>query len=243
MLRMIVGFAAAILAAAVSSATLEEHVTSKCGKYGEPEFVFSVGPASVVTGDASWLITSLEAMVASGERFKPGEILLIGPVPLKVEAASNGRLRLLEPDMKAMPFNYVDSVGATLNMVRRQKDAVQSLDANASPDFAPLHLPLLVSSDALQARVILMRRDSSLQMGTNWVLMDAESKLSADELTFRPMSVYEAMLQRPEIHDFLALPDGYSVAVSGQRDFVILKGDQTATPVKGSYLFGLQATP
>jgi len=53
------------------------------------------------------------------------------------------------------------------------------------------------------------------------------------------MSVYEAMLKRPEILDFLALPDQFAVVVSGRRKFEIFKDGSPVVPLSGSYLEAL----
>lgn len=221
--------------AADSAVAAQDFSTTQCGRFGQPEFVFSLEDGPLNEEDAKWFLATLEGMVAAGGRFKPGETLLVGPVLLKMEMAEDGKLRLLEPDMKAMPFKYVPSVARTLRIVRKQRYTADSLGVTDAMRFAPLHLPLLVTHNALQAPVIYMMRMDVQSFGTGWILSDAQSRtVQKDEL--RPMSVYEAALQRPEIMDFLVLPEQFSVAVASRKKFDIFKDGSPVRPLKGSYL-------
>lgn len=218
-----------------SAAAAQDYSTTQCTKYGQPEFVFSVDDGSLSEKDAQWFRTTLEEMVAAGEKFKAGETLLVGPVPLKLEAAEGGKLRVLEPDMKSIPFKFVPSVARTLKILRRQRYAADSLGATKSIRFAPLHHPLMVTPGALKAPSIIMIRAKKQNGITGWVLTDLENKSnSKDDL--EPISVYEAMLQRPAIMDFLALPEQFSVVVSSRKKFEIFKDGSPVEPRKGSYL-------
>jgi len=80
-----------------SAAAAQEYSTTQCAKYGQPEFVFSIDDGPLSEQGAQWFRMTLEEMVAAGEKFKAGETLLVGPVPLKLEAAEDGKLRILEP--------------------------------------------------------------------------------------------------------------------------------------------------
>jgi hypothetical protein len=233
----------AIFAASAAVAASNDFATTGCAKFGQKEFSFAADAASIPADDIEWLKTSLINWVASGERFKPGETVQIGPIVLKTRLASDGTLRLLEPDMKSMPFNYVDSVTATLRLVRRQKDTVESVGTRDSVAFAPLHLPLMVSSDALNASALVLLRDTAEVPGTGWVILNANSLLPADKVEYSAMSVYEAILSRPEIAKFLALPTGYQVVVAGDKDFTISKDGAEIMPKEGSYLDRIRNAP
>ncbi len=231
------GFFSSLLAACITSPAhaAQEFSTKKCARFGQPEFVYSSGDSTIIDTDTLWFASTLEGMCASGSRFKAGQTLLIGPVALKMEAAEGKRLRLFEPDMKSMPFNYVDSVARTLMLVRRQRETAVSLGVVKDISFAPLHQPLLMTRDALSAKFILMIR-SHESGGTGWVLSDAQGKKSLEDEELQAMSVYEAALARPEILDFLALPDSVTVAVGSRKEFVITKDGIVVEPAKDSYL-------
>ena len=233
MLKRLLGL---VLAGSVGSAMAAQHFsTMNCAKYGQPEFVFSVDDGALGEQDALWLRSTLEGMVAAGQRFKSGETLLLGPVVLKLEATEGGQLRVLEPDMKSMPFKYVPSVAKTLRIVRLQRYAADSLGVTDAMRFAPLHLPLLVTRNALQAPRILMMRSNSAGSGTGWVLSDAQDRNIANG-DLQAMSVYEAALKRPEIMDFLALPEQFSIVVASRKKFEIFKDGEPIKPLEGSYL-------
>jgi hypothetical protein len=224
------------LLATTANAAPKEFVTSACAKFGQPEFSFSVEQGSVPDVDIAWLKSTLEGWVASGERFKPGETIQLGSVLLKTTLAKDGTLRLLEPDMASMPIEYVDSMARTLKLTRRQKDTVESVADASAIVFAPLHEPLMISTGALDAKTLGLFRDTKEVPGTGWVIFDVDSKLPDDKVEYSPMSVYEAVLRRPEIAGFLALPSGYQVALMGARNFVISKDGIDVAPAKGSYL-------
>jgi len=218
-----------------SAVAAQDYSTTQCSKYGQPEFIFSVDDGSLSEKDAQWFRETLEEMVAAGEKFKAGETLLVGPVPLKLEAAEGGKLRVLEPDMKSIPFKFIPSVARTLRIVRRQRYAADSLGATNAIRFAPFHHPLMVTRGALKAPAILMIRAKKQDGITGWVLTDLEDK-SKSKPDLEAMTVYEAMLQRPDIMDFLALPEQFSVVVSGRTKFEIFKDGSPVEPRKGSYL-------
>jgi hypothetical protein len=232
----LLGALAVGLLATMAVAAPKVFVTTECSKHGQREFSFSLEPGSVPDADIGWLKSTLENWVASGERFKPEETIQLGSVLLKTTLAKDGTLHLLEPDMVSMPIDYVDSVARTLMLTRRQKDTVESVaDANATL-FAPLHEPLMISSDAMTAKTLGLFRDTKEIPGTGWVVFNVDSKLPEDKVEYSPMSVYEAVLKRPEIAGFLALPSGYQVAVVSAKEFVISKDGNEVVPVKGSYL-------
>lgn len=234
MLKRLLGLVLAAGSVGNAMAT-KDFSTVNCAKFGQPEFVFTVEDGSLGEKDAQWFRSTLEEMVAAGERFKSGETLLLGPVLLRLEATEGGKLQVFEPDMKSMPFKYVPSVAKTLRIVRTQRYAADSLGVTDSMRFSPLHLPLLVSRNALQAPHILMMRSSSLGSGTGWVLSDAQGKSTANE-DLQAMSVYEAALQRPEIMDFLALPEQFSIVIASRKRFEIFKDGTPIKPLEGSYL-------
>jgi hypothetical protein len=172
--------------------------------------------------------------VASGERFAAGETMLLGGMMVKFEAAPDGRLRLTEPDMQSMPITFVDSMAKTMYLLRCQTDTVKSFGTD-NPDFAPVHRPLLITGAALQGGPLrLVRRAGDAQL-TGWAVSHADGETAGDA-TYRPMSVYEAMLKRPELSCFLALPKDYEVVTSGAGEFVVSKAGVALDPVEGSFL-------
>lgn len=224
-----------------ASAAAEEYVTTECAKHGQPEFIFSSGGRKLIPSDINGFKLIFEDMVASGSRFKDGETLLVGSMILKIEATKDGKLRLLEPDMKSIPIKFVDSVATTIILMRRQRDAVLSLDPLAIPKYASIVEPLLVAPNALKAEVIVMQRVTDKSAGSGWIITDAKTKSSANETKFEAMSVYEAILKRSDITDFLAFPSEYQVQLMSRREFALFKESVPIEAIKNSYLFLLNS--
>ncbi|MES2039039.1 MAG: hypothetical protein V4495_14485 [Pseudomonadota bacterium] len=220
-----------------NSALAEDYATTACSQYGQPEFVFSSGPQKLIAADVAWFKKVLEDMVASGEKFKDAETILVGSMVLKIAVTKDGTYRLLEPDMKSMPIKFVDSIATTLKIIRRQRETVASLDGTEVPDFSPLTGFLLIEENALQAPAMVMSRHNAKRLGgTGWVLSDATKKPANTTEKMQAMSVYEAILYRPDMLDFLALPEGYTVFVKNRRDFTLAKEGKPMQVRKGSYL-------
>lgn len=227
---------AVAMCAAPSPALAEEVSTTECTRYQQPEFIFSTGEHAIA-GDVRWLKDTLESMVAEGSRFKPGETLQIGPMVLKLEAAEGGKLRLTEPDMKAMPIKFINSVATTLLMVRRQRDTVWSVDAKGVPVFVPIVQPILVGAKALQSPLLYMMKVPYGKDGAlTWLLIDGTAKQAPSPGDMRLMSVYEVLITRSDMLDFLALPDDYEVTLQSRHEFAVTKKGEPVKLVKGSYL-------
>lgn len=224
-----------------NSAEAEDFATTECAKYGQPEFIFSSVGRKLIPSDVNAFKLILEGMVASGSRFKDGETLLVGSMILKIEATKDGKLRLLEPDMKGMPIKFVDSVATTIILMRRQRDAVLSLDPSAIPKYASIVEPLLVAPNALKAEIIVMQRVTDKSAGSGWIITDAKTKTSANQTKFEAMSIYEAMLKRSDITDFLAFPSDYQVQLKSRREFALFRESVPIEPIKNSYLFLLNS--
>src|SRR5712664_3470359 len=101
--------------------------TTNCSKYGQQEISVAYEPAKVLEGDVKWLLEWLESEVANGRRFLPGETIQIGWMLTKLETFGESILKICEPDMKAFPIKFVDSVTNTLTHLRFQKMVAESI--------------------------------------------------------------------------------------------------------------------
>src|SRR5437660_6277255 len=104
-----------------------KETTKHCSKYSQQEISFAYDPNRVLEGDAKWLLEWLESEVAKGRRFLPGETVQIGWMVTKLEASEDEILKICEPDMKALPVKFVDSVTNTLTHWRLQKMVAESI--------------------------------------------------------------------------------------------------------------------
>ncbi len=134
------------LALIVSSAPAfgAELRTTQCRQYDQPEIAFQVKSAAIPAPDPQWVIETLETMVASGSRFKPGDTLQLGWMINQFAAGPDGTLRLQEPDMRSMPTAFVDQLDNTLRHLRSQKDAAGSFTEPLEVTFPSIRQSIFV---------------------------------------------------------------------------------------------------
>ena len=61
------------------------YFTAKCSQFGHPEFQINVSDKKIPRADVDWFLSTLEGMVAGGERFRLGETMQIGWMIIKLE--------------------------------------------------------------------------------------------------------------------------------------------------------------
>jgi hypothetical protein len=210
------------------------YFTSKCAEYGHAEFEINVSTKGVPRTDIDWMLGTLEAMVARGDRFKAGETMQIGWMLTQLEPGERGSLGVMEPDRKSLPIVFVDSVTHTIRDLRAQKDTVESVLPPGSMQFPTLRHSLVVRGNYVNAqRLMLMRLAPHDATDSGWRLSDLDESSEAPE-AFARISLYQLGLDRPELVKFFALPQGVQIALDGR--IYVLK-DGAVLPVKqGSFL-------
>lgn len=221
------------------------HRTTACSRRGHPEFQLRVSRPAVPVEDIAWLLQFLGQRVAQGVRFRSGESLQIGWMLTMLQEEGPGRvLRVLEPDMQAVPVHFVDAVDATLVHLRSQQDTVRSVSSPQGwePDFPSLRQSVVVHQDYREAhRVLLTRSAPADAMDSGWWLTDLEDEAGAQEpARFAKTSLYQLGVDRPDLVKFFAVPAGLQVVVDGARIGVL--GPEGEVPqIPGSYLDQLNA--
>lgn len=221
------------------------HRTTACSRHGHPEFQLRVSRPAVPAEDIAWLLQFLEQRVAQGVRFRSGESLQIGwMLTMLQEEGPGGVLRVLEPDMQAVPVHFVDAVDATLVHLRSQQDTVRSLSSPQGwePDFPSLRQSVVVHQGYREAhRVLLTRSAPADAMDSGWWLTDLDDEAGAqDPARFAKTSLYQLGVDRPDLVKFFAVPAGLQVVVDGARIGVL--GPEGEVPqIPGSYLDRLNA--
>lgn len=212
------------------------HRTSGCAKFGQPEFSFVAG-SSTPDVDVQWLTSTLEAWVAGGQRFKSGETMLLGSIVTRLSAVQDGTLRIMEPDMQSVPLKFVDSVERTLLTTRVQLDTARSFK-DARPRFAPINGGVYLGSGLDSAKAIRMVRTAGEGGFTGWLIVDAATNPDEWAKQVHGDSVYQVMIDHPQLMKFLALPEDYSVLVNAAdpRKFLVFEGADEIKPLPGSFL-------
>jgi hypothetical protein len=203
------------------------YATSGCKRYNHPEFQIRVSNSAVPAEDIALLLRFFEQRVAQGEKFRSGESLQVGWM----------LLRVLEPDMKAVPVKFVDSVDSTLMHLRNQQDIVRSLHPPVEPDFPSLRQSAVVHVNYKKASRILLTRNGAVDgVDSGWWLSDLGDQAgSQDPTRFIKTSLYQLGVDRPDLVKFFAVPTGLQVVVDGALIGVLGAGGEVQQ-IEGSYL-------
>jgi hypothetical protein len=221
-------------------AAAEVYETSRCSEYGQPEFQFRVTNKAIPDVDIQLFLSDLEQLVANGERFKIGETMQIGWMITKLASGPNGRLVITEPDMKAIPIEFVDSLDNTLLHLRVQKDSVESLGKDVALAFPSLRQSIVVHKNYRAARQLTLervdRKEDDRTDDSGWWLLDQADKAGNQNVdNFMKISLYQLAIDRPDLVKFLAIPRGYIIVVS-PKGVIALKGSNQVQFLEGSFL-------
>ena len=217
--------------------TSSVHTTSNCRRHNHPEFQIRVSNTAVPAEDISWLLQFFESRVAEGEKFRSGESLQVGWMLTMLEDGPGGFLRVLEPDMRAVPAKFIDSVDSTLMHLRNQQDVVGSLSSSVKPDFPSLRQSAVVHVNYKESgRILLTRSDAVGGSDSGWWLSDLDDQArSQDPTRFVKTSLYQLGVDRPDLVKYFAVPAGLQVVVDGARIGVLQEGAEVQQ-IPGSYL-------
>lgn len=212
------------------------HTTTKCKQFGHPEFQFQVTSPAIPPVDIAWFLNCLEERVAAGERFKSGETIQVGWMLTQLQVAPNGALKILEPDMKSVPIQFVDSIDSTLKQLRSQKDTVNSFWPPQSLAFPSLQQNLVVHRNYKSTDRVLFTRFDPKELDSGWWLSDLNDENGTqDPNNFAKISLYQLVIDRHDLIKFLALPPGVQVVVDRGLISVVKEGNELPL-VPGSFL-------
>jgi hypothetical protein len=212
--------------------------TTNCRRHGHPEFRIHIDPSQApVKQDWHWFIGWLEQAVAQGERFLPGQTCQVGWGLLQVRDADEDSLALWEPDMQAMPIEWVDSVSTTLAHLRLQKDVVESLFSADDLLFPSMSQSAIVCTRLGESQGMIMDRNPPKGTDSGWFCgchEEDHDHNNASEL--KCVSLYEAAARHsPAIVPYLALPAGVLLAVTDATPTFFQDGEPLEFK-PGSYL-------
>jgi hypothetical protein len=216
--------------------------TTKCSAHGHPEFTITFAREVPLPGLEEMLLRYFEEGVAGGTQFKPGQTVLVGWATLRLTQREDGTLGVLEPDLKE-ELKWTESVDQTLLDAWRQKEVLSSLGLLERIEYPRQAQQAIVCAQTWEAPTfVLGRTDPSAPSDSGWFvgcMDDAHDHQVADALSVVPLIEIAARL--PALTQFLALPVGTDVVVSGEgglRARVFIDGDEVK-PRPGSYLDAL----
>ena len=218
--------------------------TTKCSAYEHPEFTL-VFDTSVPQADIEVLASFLEDSVAEGTRYKDGDLITVGSMLFRV-AMIKDALSIEEPNLLSLPIEWTQGVSRTMQLLRLQKDIAESLGLEDEIDPPSIRCSLLVGANlTLQDKELVLDRVNASVCDSGWFVGRQDSELNyEDKATLKRISVYQAILNWPQIGGFLALPVGCRVEFSRQkprftrngRDLEIKSGSLIDALAKGSLM-------
>lgn len=215
-----------------------QYRTTQCHEHGQPEISFTVD-AIIPDEDCEWLLKSLHDMVAAGNKFADAQTLQMGWGLLKFVSTDDG-LCLHEPNMQSMPINFIEGVSSTLRHLRAQKDVLDSLAVQAELDFPNLVSAIIVHKDYQEIADINLLRETAQERLSGWWLFDMTNPEQQHENSdFKPISIYELAINRPDLLQYLALPVGAVVSLSENQAVRVFNGDDELSIRPESYLAAL----
>lgn len=190
--------------------------------------------------DVRLLAAYLEQSVENGERFEEGEIVAIGSMLFRV-AKMGDLLTLQEPDLVSFPIEWTVGVSRSMRLLRLQKDVIESFSLDDEIDLPSIRSSLLVGVDLKQdAQVLLLERTRSVEPDSGWFIGRLDSRLEYnDEVNLTRISVYQAILNWPQIAGCLGLPPGCRVELAGANTIFLRDGKRL--DVKTGSLFDVLA--
>jgi hypothetical protein len=132
--------------------------TANCQKYNHSEFFFSCDTQIILQIDVDWLISFLEGEVQKGIKFSDGETMQLGWMLTKLQLMDDGYLHILEPDMKEIPIQFIDSVTNTLRHFRHQGDIVESCYERSQVNYPSIRAGIIVCNSYPQSQNVYMSK-------------------------------------------------------------------------------------
>lgn len=212
--------------------------TTKCRRYGHPEFRVSYDPAVVVVADdVEWFIGWLQDSVAEGTWYKAGETCQIGWVLVQVRQHDGDELTFYEPDMGSFPIEWTEGVTSTLSQLRRQKDVVESVLGAEEVSFPSLRQSAIVCTRLGQYADMILERTNPEGLDSGWFCGCREDDHDHNNVAeLRKVSLYEAAVRyAPQIVPYLAFPPGVLVALCDDAPVIFHHGEPLEF-LPGSYL-------
>jgi hypothetical protein len=206
-----------------------------CSDCNHPNIVISVDD-DIVEDDIAILTSHLRLSVATGTTYNDGETLQFGSMLCRFRKV-DGSLVMQEPDLKAVPIFWVDDMSSSLRLIRLQKDICESVGLVDGLDFPSVRASLLRGTDVTgYSKNLLLERTPGEDLDTGWFIGLADSEIDYnDHLNLERISVYQAILDLPQIAGFLAFPQGYRIETSKTRSRLWYNGNELSIQ-KGSLL-------
>jgi hypothetical protein len=211
--------------------------TTRCTVHGHAEFVLRYDPQLTLDGDVEWLTSYLEQSVAKGTTYLPSQTVQIGWMICRVFSRDDGTLGLEEPDFRSVPIGFADGVSLTTRHLRSQKDVCESVGLGGSLDFPVLRDSAIVCNCWGKSAALILARTSPKSGDSGWFFGCASEQHDHNTpQNLERISLYEAVVTRYAIVEYLALPSGSDVLLEQGSAPCLRKDGKPLSFVHGSYL-------
>jgi hypothetical protein len=183
--------------------------TTRCKDHGHAEFVLEVDERAVPPRHVSRVIETIEGLVAQGSVFTPGETLQIGWMVTRVQRYDEGRLTLLEPDMRTFPMAFVPGVTGTLRQMMLQLLFIDSLAVSRGDMDIPSVCQSAVACKKYRdaKSLVLSRGKPHGPRDSGWFIGCLDGGHDhEDENSLALVSLYEAFINQNQIQGWMAFP-------------------------------------
>jgi hypothetical protein len=202
--------------------------TTNCSNYQHPEFLL-VFDSLVPQCDIDVLASFLEKSVEQGTQYDDGDTIAFGSMLFLVASVDN-LLILHEPDLQSLPIAWKLGITQSMKLLRLQKDVVESVGLEDEIDSPSIRSSLLIGTDLTdEGKKFILERITPVDSDSGWFIGRPDSMLDYNnEVNLNRISIYQAIMNWPQIAPFLALPAGCRIDVSEANSIFTRNGKSVA---------------
>ncbi len=184
--------------------------------------------------DVDWIASIIREYILDGSSLEDGQLIEFGSMLFRMNLFGD-ELQFTEPDFRAMPIRWIPGLTNSLKLSRSQRDLAESFGLRESIDCPTLRESLVVGNDLdTSLGQFVMERSRSPKGDCGWFVGRGDTVLDySNPFNLKRLSVYELIVNQPQLAPFLALPSGSRVE-SSMEQFRLSLNDQRQALPKGS---------
>jgi len=186
--------------------------------------VFRVQCSERLEGQAAWLLSYFEQMQEEGISFFPGMRIQLGWSMLELRAVDGNAYLAYEPNFSKNPFtDFRDDVSVTLQVLSSQTAFINQF--GIAPVRVSFQDKVIFAKGAMAGDSVYLERVPPIpeRGDSGWFIGLREG--SNDPSNLQAAYVYQLLHLRPSLLQFLLLPDGYLVVLTGDEVEAIFDRD------------------
>lgn len=211
--------------------------TTKCSQFKHPEFVLEADEAHVPDVYLKEVVQTLEGMVADGSVFRPGQTVQVGWMVTQVHAHSASHMTLFEPDMRAVPIQWVPGITETLRQMMLQLFMLDSVSLRSQMVMPTVQQSLIACTRYSEADFFMTRSKGNSDRDSGWFIgcLD-ETHDHNDPANLRCVSLYEAYLHQRGLQGFISFPLETMLVMDQRNGMKLFKDGEELIIKPGTFL-------